>query len=95
MFGKKNLEEGDYVFATQPDGEYTKVIVGIVTGVEDSKIGVNGIIIKQGWNERKQDKNNPGKIFSKNYLQITEWFGGDYFDGTGFFFFAETAHGNG
>ena len=45
MFGKKNLEEGDYVFATQPDGEYTKVIVGIVTGVEDSKIGVNGIII--------------------------------------------------
>lgn len=45
MFGKKSWKEGDYVFATQPDGEYTNVIVGIVTGVEDSKIGVNGIII--------------------------------------------------
>ena len=45
MFGKKNWKEGDYVFATQSDGEYTNVIVGIVTGVEDSKIGVNGIII--------------------------------------------------
>src|SRR5574341_1668467 len=45
MFGKKSWKEGDYVFATQPDGEYTNIIVGIVTGVEDSKIGVNGIII--------------------------------------------------
>ena len=45
MFGKKSWKEGDYVFAIQPDGEYTKVVVGIVTGVEDSKIGVNGIII--------------------------------------------------
>ena len=45
MFGKKSWKEGDYIFATQPDGEYTKVIVGIVTGIEDSKIGVNGIII--------------------------------------------------
>ncbi|HSB57460.1 MAG TPA: hypothetical protein VLD38_06610 [Nitrosopumilaceae archaeon] len=45
MFGKKDWKEGDYVFATQPEGEYTNVIVGIVTGVEDSKIGVNGIMI--------------------------------------------------
>lgn len=45
MFGKKSWKEGDYLFATQTDGEYTKVVVGIVTGVEDSKIGVNGIII--------------------------------------------------
>jgi hypothetical protein len=45
MFGKKTWKEGDYVFAIQPDGEYTKVIVGIATGVEGSKIGINGIII--------------------------------------------------
>lgn len=45
MFGKKTWREGDYVFAIQPDGEYTKVIVGIATGVEGSKIGINGIII--------------------------------------------------
>lgn len=45
MFGKKSWKEGDYLFATQPDGEYVKVIVGIATGVEDSKIGINGIII--------------------------------------------------
>ena len=45
MFGKKNWKEGDYVFSSKPDGDYKNVIVGIVTGVEDSKIGVNGIII--------------------------------------------------
>jgi hypothetical protein len=45
MFGKKSWQEGDYVFSSQPDGEYKKIIVGIVTGIEDSKIGVNGIII--------------------------------------------------
>jgi hypothetical protein len=45
MFGKNKWKEGDYVFSSKSDGEYKNVIVGIVTGVEDSKIGVNGIII--------------------------------------------------
>lgn len=45
MFQKKGWKEGDYVFASKPDGDYRDIIVGIVTGVEDSKIGVNGIII--------------------------------------------------
>lgn len=45
MFGKKSWQEGDYVFCSKPDGEYTKVIVGIVTGIEENKLGVNGIII--------------------------------------------------
>lgn len=45
MFGKNKWKEGDYVFSSKPDGDYKNVIVGIVTGVEDSKIGVNGIII--------------------------------------------------
>jgi hypothetical protein len=44
-FGKKGLKEGDFIFARQPDGEYNKIIFGAVTGVQDTKIGVNGIII--------------------------------------------------
>ncbi len=45
MFGKNKWKEGDYVFSSKSDGEYKNVIVGVVTGVEDSKMGVNGIII--------------------------------------------------
>jgi len=44
-FGKKGLKEGDFIFARQPDGEYNKIIFGAVTGVQGTKIGVNGIII--------------------------------------------------
>ena len=44
-FGKKGLKEGDFVFVRQPDGEYNKMIFGAVTGVQGTKIGVNGIII--------------------------------------------------
>ena len=43
--GKKGLKEGDFIFARQPDGEYNKIIFGVVTGVQGTKIGVNGIII--------------------------------------------------
>jgi len=43
--GKKGLKEGDFIFARQPDGEYNKIIFGAVTGVQGTKIGVNGIII--------------------------------------------------
>ncbi|MDE1866507.1 MAG: hypothetical protein KGI08_02200 [Thaumarchaeota archaeon] len=45
MFEKKGWKEGDYVFASQQNGDYRDVVVGIVTGIENSKIGVNGIII--------------------------------------------------
>ena len=42
MFGrKKGLEEGSYIFASKPDGEYQNIIVGIVTGVDGPKIGVS------------------------------------------------------
>jgi len=44
-FGKKGLKEGDFIFARQPDGEYNKIIFGAVTGVQGTKIGINGIII--------------------------------------------------
>ena len=43
--GKKGLKEGDFIFARRSDGEYNKIIFGAVTGVQGTKIGVNGIII--------------------------------------------------
>lgn len=47
MFGRKpkGLKEGDHIFSTKPDGEYKKFIFGTVTGVNEKKIGVNGIIV--------------------------------------------------
>jgi len=45
MFDKKTWKEGDHVFTSIQDGEYRNIIVGVVTGVEDSKIGVNGLLI--------------------------------------------------
>ena len=47
MFGRKpkGLREGDHVFSAKPDGEYKKFIFGTVTGVDDKKIGINGVIV--------------------------------------------------
>jgi hypothetical protein len=45
VFEKKGWKEGDHVFASKQNGDYKDIIIGIVTGIEDSKIGVNGIII--------------------------------------------------
>ena len=46
MFGKKKgLKEGDYVFSTKTDGQYQNIIFGAVTGIDGSKIGINGLIV--------------------------------------------------
>lgn len=45
LFEKKGWKEGDYVFTSQQNGQYRDMIIGMVTGIEDSKIGVNGIIV--------------------------------------------------
>jgi hypothetical protein len=47
MFGRKSdgLKEGDHVFSSKSDGEYKKFIFGTVTGVDDKKIGINGVIV--------------------------------------------------
>jgi len=46
VFGKKKgLKEGDYVFSSKQDGDYKNFIFGAVTGVEGTKIGVNGLIV--------------------------------------------------
>jgi hypothetical protein len=64
MFQKKGWKEGDYVFASQPNGEYRDIIVGIVSGVEGSKIGVSGIIINPAGlkNKVSQGKAGPQSI---------------------------------
>ncbi|HJU14058.1 MAG TPA: hypothetical protein VJ792_06330 [Candidatus Nitrosotalea sp.] len=45
LFEKKGWKEGDYIFASQQNGEYKDIIIGMVAGVENSKVGVNGIIV--------------------------------------------------
>jgi len=46
MFGKKPvLKEGIHVFSTKKNGNYYDFIFGVVTGVDDRKIGINGVIV--------------------------------------------------
>jgi hypothetical protein len=64
MFGNKGWKEGEYVFTSKPNGEYRDIIVGIVTGVEDTKIGVNGMTINPAGlkNKVSQGKAGPQSI---------------------------------
>ncbi len=46
MFGKKPvLKEGTHVFSTKKNGDYNDFIFGIVTGVDDKKVGITGVIV--------------------------------------------------
>ncbi len=46
MFGKKlTLKEGAHVFATKKNGDFYDFIFGVVTGIDDRKVGVNGVIV--------------------------------------------------
>jgi len=46
VFGKKKgLKEGDHVFSSKPDGDYRNFIFGTVTGINESQIGVNGLLV--------------------------------------------------
>jgi hypothetical protein len=46
MFGrKKQLKEGDFVFASKPDGEFRNMIFGMATGIDGDKVGVSGLIV--------------------------------------------------
>lgn len=61
MFGKKKtIKEGDYVFSSKPDGEYRNIIFGIVSGVDGSKIGVNGLIVNPVGLKNKISQNKAG-----------------------------------
>ncbi len=46
MFGKKpTLKEGTHVFSTKKNGDYFDFIFGVVTGIDDRKVGVTGVIV--------------------------------------------------
>ena len=62
MFGrkKKELKEGDYVFASKPDGQYTNVIFGMISGIEGSKIGVSGLIVNMAGLKNKVSQAKAG-----------------------------------
>jgi hypothetical protein len=61
VFGKKKgLKEGDHVFSTKPDGNYKQFIFGTVTGVESTKIGVNGVIVNPVGLKNKVEQGKAG-----------------------------------
>lgn len=61
MFGKKKeIKEGDYVFSSKTDGEYRNVIFGVVSGVDGSKIGINGLIVNPIGLKNKISQNKAG-----------------------------------
>ncbi len=62
MFGKKlTLEEGAHVFATKKNGDYFDFIFGIVTGVDDRKVGVNGVIVNPVGLKNKIEQGKTGE----------------------------------
>ncbi len=61
MFGKKKgLKEGDHVFSSKQDGEYRNFIFGTITGVNESKIGINGLIINPVGLKNKVEQGKAG-----------------------------------
>lgn len=62
MFGrkKKEIEEGSFVFASKPDGQYRNVIFGMVTGVDGTKIGVSGLIVNPAGLKNKVTQGKAG-----------------------------------
>lgn len=47
MFGKKkpSLKEGIHVFTSKQNGDYKDFVFGIITGVDGTRVGVNGLLI--------------------------------------------------
>jgi len=47
MFGskKRTLKEGSFVFTAKTADEYCNFVIGIVTGVDGNRVGVNGFIV--------------------------------------------------
>jgi len=45
-FGKKQFREGDYIFASVSEGNYSNIITGNVTFAQMDKLKVSGIYIK-------------------------------------------------
>ena len=58
---KPSLKEGTNVFSTVPSGDYSDFIVGVVTGVEDRKVGVNGIRVSMAGLKNKVEQGKAGQ----------------------------------
>ena len=62
MFGKKlTLKEGTHVFATKKNGDYFDFIFGVVTGIDDRKVGVNGVIVNPVGLKNKIEQGKTGE----------------------------------
>jgi len=62
MFGKKlTLEEGAYVFSTKKNGNYYDFIFGVVTGVDDRKVGITGVIVNPVGLKNKIEQGKTGE----------------------------------
>ena len=62
MFGKRKVEpkEGDFIFCTKPDGDFKKFIFAIITGVDGTKVGVNGLIVNPVGLKNKVEQKKAG-----------------------------------
>ncbi len=62
MFGKKpTLKEGVHVFSTKKNGDYNDFIFGVVTGIDDRKVGINGIIVNPVGLKNKIEQGKTGE----------------------------------
>jgi len=62
VFGKRKIQpkEGDFVFCTKPDGEFKNFVFGAISGVDGSKIGVNGLIVNPVGLKNKVEQKKAG-----------------------------------
>ena len=63
MFGKKEreLKLEDFIFTSRPDGNFSNIIFGTVTGIDGNKIGVNGFMINPVGLKNKVDQGKAGE----------------------------------
>ena len=54
------MQEGTQVFATKPNGDYNNIIFGVITGVDGTQIGVNGLEINPVGLKNKVDQGKAG-----------------------------------
>ena len=66
MFGRKpsRWKEGSYVFSSRKNGPYRDPVFGMITGIEGTRLGINGLIINPVGlkNKVEQDKAGPRSV---------------------------------
>ena len=62
MFGRKpnNWKEGIHVFLSKKNGNFNDFVFGVVTGVDDEKIGVNGLRVNPVGLKNKVEQGKAG-----------------------------------